>query len=78
MITIPIAIEEYAKECLVELLALDGSPIAEIHRGRLEAGLHEIRFDPSAPEGDGLDAGVYVIRATIDGRSETFPIQYMP
>lgn len=77
-ITIPIAIEDHAKECLVELLALDGSLIAEIYRGQLEPGMHDIAFDPATLEDTTVDAGVYVVRAIIDGRAETFPIQYMP
>ncbi len=77
-ITIPIAIDDHAKECLVELLALDGSVIHEIHRGLLEPGLHDISFDPQQSLDGQVDAGVYIVRAVIDGHPEMFPIQYMP
>jgi hypothetical protein len=74
---IPLDIEDKPKDCLIELRDIvEGGVITEIFRGRCQPGLHEIPFDPSAVTG--LEAGLYALHITIDGYTETFPIQYMP
>lgn len=76
--TIPFAVEEESQECTIELLDLSQQEvIAEIYRDHCEPGTHAVEFDPTTI-GDGLDAGVYIIRLTIGSNAEAYPLQYMP
>jgi hypothetical protein len=77
-ITIPIAIDNQAKECRVDLLTLDGEPIVQMFSGHLAPGVHSIEYDPSDLPGGGIEAGLYILRLNIDGHTDTYPIQYMP
>ena len=76
--TIPFAVEDEAQDCLIELLDLSQQDVlAELYRARCEPGTHAVDFDPTAI-GDGLEAGVYIIRLTIGEQADAYPLQYMP
>ena len=76
--TIPFSVEEKEQECAIELLDLSQQyVIAEIFRDRRGPGVYTVEFDPGTIHG-GLEAGVYIIRLTIGGHSESYPLRYMP
>jgi hypothetical protein len=76
--TIPFAVNNIAKDCLIELRNLyDGRVVARIFHDTCQPGVHSVEFDPQKIEG-GLEAGLYVLYVKIGDESESYPLQYMP
>ena len=58
-----------AGEARLEVFDLAGRRVAEVHRARLDAGRHTLRWDGRGDAGDALAPGVYLARASAGGAS---------